>query len=567
MPKPDLVLLHAPSNYDFRERAIMYGPISDVIPPTPIFEMYPIGFISLAGYLERRGINVRIVNIANQMLRRPKFDVEHFLKGLSPLAFGLDLHWLPHAHGSLELARLIKQLHPTTPVIFGGLSATYFYQELIEYPQVDFVIRGDSTELPLLLLMQQLKNGSRFDEIPNLSWKDKNGAIHHNPLSWVPSSLGDFPLDYTYPTKSVLKYRDLGSLLPFQNWLSYPITMALTCRGCTHDCLTCGGSNYAYKKFYNRDKPAYRPPKLVVQDVQSIQRYLSGPVFIVGDIRQPGEDYAEELLQAMRNERIRGPIVLELFKPAEASFFRRVKEAVPNFNIQISPESWDEEVRRSFGKGYKNQDLEKTIEAALENGCQRFDLFFMIGLPKQDYSSVMETASYCRNLLKEFNHRNKLHPHISPLAPFLDPGSRVFEAPEKYGYRLLYHTLEEHRQALLSPSWKYMLNYETQWLSRDEIVNSTYEVALAFNQLKLEHGLITAKMASSIEFRAKQAMKLMEEIDRLIKQGNLEFKGEKAKLEGLTASTICQKKELEWPAISFLRNAPRILWAFCSKSK
>jgi len=126
MTKPDLVLLHAPSNYDFRERAIMYGPISDVIPSTPLFEMYPIGFVSIAAYLEKNGVATRIVNIANRMLTEPRFDVERFLSKLSPLAFGIDLHWLPHAHGSLELAQVIKQLHPSTPIVFGGFSASYF---------------------------------------------------------------------------------------------------------------------------------------------------------------------------------------------------------------------------------------------------------------------------------------------------------------------------------------------------------------------------------------------------------------------------------------------------------
>ena len=100
MSKPDFVLLHAPSNYDFRKRAIMYGPISDVIPSTPLFEMYPIGFVSIAAYLEKHGVSTRVVNIANRMLTEPKFDVERFLAKLSPLAFGIDLHWLPHALGS-----------------------------------------------------------------------------------------------------------------------------------------------------------------------------------------------------------------------------------------------------------------------------------------------------------------------------------------------------------------------------------------------------------------------------------------------------------------------------------
>ncbi len=55
MPEADLVLLHPPSVYDFRKKASMYGPISDVVPSTPIFEMYPIGFMTIANYLKKHG--------------------------------------------------------------------------------------------------------------------------------------------------------------------------------------------------------------------------------------------------------------------------------------------------------------------------------------------------------------------------------------------------------------------------------------------------------------------------------------------------------------------------------
>ncbi len=48
MSQPDLILLHPPSIYDFRRKTMLYGPISDVIPSSPIFEMYPIGFTSTA---------------------------------------------------------------------------------------------------------------------------------------------------------------------------------------------------------------------------------------------------------------------------------------------------------------------------------------------------------------------------------------------------------------------------------------------------------------------------------------------------------------------------------------
>jgi radical SAM superfamily enzyme YgiQ (UPF0313 family) len=119
--------------------------------------MYPIGFTTMAEFLERHGMRTRIVNLAVRMLDDLNFDVEDYIHKLDALAFGIDLHWLPHAHGSVEIARIVKRYHPNRPVIFGGFSSSYFYKELIHYPAVDFIVRGDSTELPLLMLISYLR--------------------------------------------------------------------------------------------------------------------------------------------------------------------------------------------------------------------------------------------------------------------------------------------------------------------------------------------------------------------------------------------------------------------------
>ncbi|MFQ6079966.1 MAG: cobalamin-dependent protein, partial [Thermodesulfobacteriota bacterium] len=131
MAKTDLVLLHPPSLYDFRKVPVMYGPISDVVPSTPVFEMYPIGFASLSEYLERNGLRVRIINVALKMLKSKGFDVAKMLRRLRPIAFGLDLHWMAHVQGGLALAEEIKRIHPHVPVILGGLSASYYHEDLL----------------------------------------------------------------------------------------------------------------------------------------------------------------------------------------------------------------------------------------------------------------------------------------------------------------------------------------------------------------------------------------------------------------------------------------------------
>lgn len=576
MSNIDLILLHPPTLYDFRNRPGIHGPISDVVPSTPIFEMYPIGFTSLSEYLERHGLKVRIINIAMKMLKDEKFDVERLIRKNKPVTFGIDLHWMAHVQGALALAEIIKRFHPNTPVILGGLSATYYHEEILrQYPFIDFVMRGDSTEKPLLHLIQAIKAGNDFKNIPNLTYRDGKKGIRVNPLTHVPENLDEITIDYRHIMKKVVRYADPTGYQPFIDWYTYPVTAVFTCRGCLYSCKTCGGSAQTFRTMANRKKPAYRNPKLLAQDIFNISDHLHAPVMIIGDIFQPGEEYGFAFLREMKQRPITNHIAFEFFVPPSRTRLERIAESISNFNIEISPESHDEEVRKAFGRPYNNESLERMLKDAMDLGSKRIDLFFMTGLPKQSYQSVLDTVEYCRILLNRFRSYNKLFPFISPLAPFLDPGSLVFETPEKYGYRLIYRTVEEHRQALLAPSWKYILNYETEWMNRDEIVYSTYEAGKRLNRLKAEFGLIDPKTAESVEMRLEGAVQMMKEIDRIMslpdvgeRETALEsISSGRLSLRNYSMSTICEKKELEWPTRFIRMNFIKIIKTLLARRK
>ncbi len=576
MARTDLILLHPPTYYDFRKRPGIYGPISDVVPSTPVFEMYPIGFASLSEYLERHGLKVRIVNIAMKMLKSDAFDVEKFIRKNRPLAFGIDLHWMAHVHGALALAEMIKKFHPDTPVILGGLSATYYHEEILrQYPFVDFVMGGDSTEKPLVQLLKALKGKGEFKNIPNLTYRNGGNGVHVNPITHVPEDLNDIAIDYSHIMKKVVKYMDPVGYQPFVDWYSYPVTAVFTCRGCTYHCKTCGGSAKTFRAMANRSKPAYRDPALLAQDIFSISEHLNAPIMIIGDIFQPGQDYGDAFLRELKKRPIDNHIAFEFFVPPSRNQLERIAESIKNFNIEISPESHDEEVRKAFGRPYANPPMERMIADAIELGCKRIDLFFMIGLPKQTYQSVMDTVDYCRDLLKRFQPYDKLIPFISPLAPFLDPGSTVFEEPEKFGYRLLYRTVEEHRQALTTPSWKYILNYETEWMDRNEIVASTYESGRRLNRLKAEFGLIDRKTAEAVDLRIERALRMMEEIDRIMAIPDLKEResslqallNKPQSLQNYSMSTVCEKRELEWPTRFIRMNLFKIIKTLIARRK
>jgi B12-binding domain/radical SAM domain protein len=389
--------------------------------------------------------------------------------------------------------------------------------------------------------------------------------VHVNPLSYVPEDLGHVLIDYSHVVKAVARYRDLASYVPFKHWLDYPITAALTCRGCTHNCRTCGGSAAAFRNHYNRKKPAYRDPETLANDIRSIGRFSKGPVFILGDLRQPGDDYAERFFDEIGL--LKQQVIIEFFDAASREFVQRIAEVMPNFSLEISLESHSEEVRKAFGRPYGNEDIEATMGHALEAGCKRLDIFFMIGLPKQDYQSVMDTIDYCDYLMRRFNRggNKRLFPFISPLAPFLDPGSPVFDNPTEHGYTLLYRTFEEHRQALLQPSWKYILNYETEWMNRDEIVESTYEAGLRLNRLKAQYGLVDPSQAEITEARILRARRLIQQVDDIM---SIQDEGRRAKLltaikrqvDGANESTVCEKRELDLPVGWLKLNVPEATW-------
>jgi B12-binding domain/radical SAM domain protein len=500
MPEPDLVLLHAPSVYDFRQEAILYGPIADFAPVPLAFEIFPLGYASLAEYLEHAGYNVCLLNLAKHMLDDAQFDAEQAIADLNPIAFGIDFHWLSHAQGALAVAQIVKALHPETPIILGGFAATYYHHELIDYPQVDYVLCGDSTERSLLQLLECLSLGGTPDQVPGLTWRTQSGQVVENLSEAPPASLDD------------LASRGNNSSLNYQK--DYPAAVGLMARGCIHNCLTCSGSAYAYQRVHGQQTPTYRSPEALARDLQNVRGYDNGSVYVPCDITQAGMDYAYRFLQAMRG--FPKLIYLDMLGPTPRKFLQDMTDALPHLALQIPMGSHDPQVRQAMGKDYSNPAIEKTIEDALSLGCECLSLRFTIGLPRQDHDSVMATIAYCDDLLARFGAAGRLQPSMAPLVPFLDPGSIAFEEPERNGYRLLFRSLEDHRRALLASTWKYVLNYETEWMTGDDIVRVTYDATVAMAMLRAKHGLIPDESAEALEALVNETRRLMAEVEHVL---------------------------------------------------
>jgi len=187
----------------------------------------------------------------------------------------------------------------------------------------------------------------------------------------------------------------------------------------------------------------------------------------------------------------------------------------------------------------------------------------MTGLPKQTFESSLGTVDYCRDLLASIRGNMRLVPFISPLAPFLDPGSLAFENPDRFGYKLRFRTLEEHRNAMLAPNWKETLNYESVTMDRDTLVEATYEAAIGLSNLKADYGLFKKSEMVRVISRAREEMRLIKQADSPYPESTPERSRLsvffRRPLRGGGGDSVCKKEELNVPVSPFRVNLLNVL--------
>jgi len=356
-----------------------------------------------------------------------------------------------------------------------------------------------------------------------------------------------------------VRYRDLASYKPFRNWLQYPITAALTVRGCRYNCVTCGGSACTFRNVHNRARPAFRSPERLVEDLRDIRAFSRSPVFLVHDPRMGGEERAHRLFELLGRERLPNELVFELFWPAGSELFDQVNGAVRHWSLQLTLDSQDPAIRAANGKfDASNEAVEATIESAFAHGCRTLDVFFTVGLPGQTFESAVGIAEYAERLLERFAGersagRGRLRTFVAPIAPFLDPGSRAFEDPS-LGYNPHARSVADHEAALLEPDWSRTLTYDSDAMTREQIVEATYVVTDRLNDLDLRFGLARPEAHATVA-RAIAAARHVTE------NAGLPGAMAKAPAEG---PWMFAKDEMNWPGSEGIRPTPRLAWIIAS---
>ncbi|MCK4820349.1 cobalamin-dependent protein, partial [bacterium] len=205
--------------------------------------MSPLGLLSIAAYLEKKGITADIIDCYAHPDSDPK--IRHYLKEKNPGYIGLTCTTSTF-HDSVRIAKMAKAVLPGIRSVFGGAHISALRKKILEdYPDVDFSVIGEGEEC-VEALIKAGTDSKALSEIPGLLYREK-GDINFTGLRKEGIDLDSLP----FPAYEKLQGYPHAYKLPIFNYPRTPNTCCNSSRGCPYTCSYCDRSVFRRSFRYN----------------------------------------------------------------------------------------------------------------------------------------------------------------------------------------------------------------------------------------------------------------------------------------------------------------------------
>ncbi|MFH0811470.1 MAG: radical SAM protein, partial [Pseudomonadota bacterium] len=300
------------------------------------------------------------------------------------------------------------------PIIHGGIHATVASDEVLSNDEVDMICVGEG-EFPMLELLERLKQGKSYQDVPNLWIKKSDGSIIRNPLRPLIQDLDKLP----FPDREICNYRQLLLENPFE------ATLLMAGRGCPFKCTYC--VNNAFHHLY-RDLGKYvrlRTPERVLEEIRFLRdTYGIKELFIYDDTFTYNHKWLTHFCDLYR-KKIGLPFAVNLRVDTVNDHILRMLKEAGCYLIVAGIESGSERIRREImGRKITNEQIIRVFKVADELGIKTWTNN-MIGLPTETPAEAEETIELNRIIRPN-------HAQIFVFYPF--PGTALYDVCKREGY-------------------------------------------------------------------------------------------------------------------------------------
>jgi len=456
----DVLYLHVPKFSSY------YRPFDEYM----FINYISMGLFALADLTERAGLRSRILHLGVEWIADRGFSILDYIEKTKPSVVAVPIFWHPQTYDAVEVIKAVKKRFPEIFVMSGGFTASYFGAETMEFvPQIDALVvgHGDRSVADIAGRVVECRRSTPalldFSEkldlsnIPNLLWRrGASREIVTNAERYFP---GRADLDsLNYSNMSLLSNLEIYSRsfrmnVAYSKRLTREDNLRLTPikaghiplfvgHGCPVECKLCAGRNLNQRRVNGSGEVVMRSPEKVCESIVEFKKYGFEQMVVCYDPFPGRPGYFLDLFRLIREKNIETGMYFESYGLPSPEFVEDFKATFPGDDsaIAISVESGSESVREKI-RGYHFTDSE--LFASLDHMQSRgvnFLVFFTIANPFERASDLEKTAAMIARIKNDYGRAR----WITTYPVQIEPGSAVFEAPERFGIEKTLFTFADY---------------------------------------------------------------------------------------------------------------------------
>jgi len=372
---------------------------------------YPaLGVLYVAGALEKAGHTVEVIDQDADEMSRDAI-VNHFEKGDFDI-LGLTAT-TPTYENAVEITKAVKERCPDTPAIFGGIHATIDPIECTKEGTFEYVAVGEAECTAIEIVDAIFDDSIDLKSIRGLAYMGDDGKVVVTmPRALIPE-LDDYPDPAHTLVRNREKYDPADAERP-------RVAAIMVSRGCPGLCTYCQTKNI----FGRRTR--FRSPQRVLEEIRTLV-YDHGveEVHFLDDVLTASKTFVREFFPLLIAEpydlvlRVPNGLRADMVNEETLTLMREGGLRSVCFGI----ESGNDEIIESVKKGISKDRVKEAVEVSKKVGLETVG-FFIIGLPGDTESSVMDTINFAIDLDVKFAK-------FLILKPF--PGSEVYYQLDEKG--------------------------------------------------------------------------------------------------------------------------------------
>jgi len=380
-------------------RLIRVGNIWQKINP----ELPPLGLGYVASYLEKQGIQVKILDLGVENINH--LDLQNTVKGMRPDLVGITANTIL-IKNAIEIAGVIKAALPEAKIVMGGVHPTIFPDEVLSDPSVDYVVRNEGE-----ITFAELAGGKPVSEIQGISYKIGDRHIHNPPRPFM-ENLDDMPHP-AYHLLPMAKYHPSVG-----NYKRLPAASIITSRGCPGRCTFCytGGHGKRIR---------FRSAENIIDEIQLLIRdYGIKEISFYDDTFTANKENVRRFCRLIKQENIDITwTCMSRIDFVDEETLSLMKIAGCH-QIGYGIESSDEGILKNIKKRISLSDVPKVIKLTQKCGIEARAMF-IFGSPGETEQTMKNTLDFAIKLRPDLVVFNVTTPY---------PGTEMFAWAKEKGY-------------------------------------------------------------------------------------------------------------------------------------